>query len=146
MNSFGYGGTNSHVIIESLSSFLESTHGSTTELRLANGNTNGVNGINGHSYTNGTNGSNGTRGHSYSNGAHGTNGINGHSTKASPEQLFVLSANTEKSLKASVQKLSDWTLKNKPSTAKLSDISYTLLARRSLLTWRQSIVATGVTT
>lgn len=55
--------------------------------------------------------------------------------------MFVLSTNSEESLKVSARRLQQWILKRKSSPGKLADVSYTLLNRRSLLPWRQSVVA-----
>ncbi len=113
-------GTNSHVILESLSSFLESsnwpTHRRPHELNLK---------------VNGT----GLRPQNH------TNGVDGKTAQDSPLRLFVLSANTETSLKTYAHKLSAWMLKHNPAERKLADISHTLLTRRSLLPWRHTIVA-----
>ncbi|KAI0552681.1 beta-ketoacyl synthase domain-containing protein [Xylaria curta] len=125
VNSFGYGGTNSHVILESLSSFLENSNWPTAELlptrRRApelsiNGNGPELEPLN------------------------HRNGNDVTPARDSPLRLFVLSANTETSLKNYAHKLSAWMLKRNPSERKFADISRTLLTRRSLLPWRHTVV------
>ena len=101
-----------------------------------------MNGTNGH--TNGAKGLNGVKGVDGANGVNGVNGVSGNHTTSSPLRLFALSANTEASLKTYAQKLSTWAAKSKLSEEKLSDISYTLLTRRSLLPWRHTIIASDL--
>lgn len=122
LNSFGYGGTNCHVILESLDSYIAGHR-----LPLANGVHDNMP-LNGH--VNGTGSSEGLE---------------------SGTQLYLLSANSEKALKASSRNISAWLSEHARSTddarqrnALLHDLCYTLGARRTLLPWRSSIVAADV--
>lgn len=81
--------------------------------------------------------------------------LNGHANGAessegpeSTTQLYLLSANSEKSLKASARNISAWLSAHAKNTDDachrnelLHDLAYTLGARRTLLPWRSSIVA-----
>ena len=61
--------------------------------------------------------------------------INGH------PYLFNLTARTEKSLSVLSQRLFEWLSARKPGAELLSDLSYTLLCRRTAMQWRRSLVA-----
>lgn len=67
-------------------------------------------------------------------------------------QLFLLSANSEKALKASAQNVRQWISSHaggsksdtQAQKAMLDDLAYTLSARRTLLPWRGGIVASDI--
>ena len=60
------------------------------------------------------------------------------SDRPNPPYLFVLSANSQNSVKAMVRQLGDWASTRKDYFA---DLSHTLISRRSLLSWRFGVVA-----
>ncbi|KAK3385761.1 polyketide synthase PksD [Podospora didyma] len=91
VNSFGFGGANSHIILDDALHTIEAlgivgNHGALSAARLltravnkklTNG-TNGTDGINGNITVNGTNGVNGHNDVKETKGVNGTNGVNGH--------------------------------------------------------------------
>ncbi|KAG8164134.1 hypothetical protein KVR01_006052 [Diaporthe batatas] len=122
LNSFGYGGTNCHVILESLDSY-RAAH----RLSLANGLDVSMP-LDRHV-----------------NGAGSNDGLE------SGTQLYLLSANSEKALKASARDISAWLSEHARNTDDachrtelLHDLAYTLGARRTLLPWRSSIIASDM--
>jgi acyl transferase domain-containing protein len=89
------------------------------------------------------------------NGFHGSktltnhvNGVGSSEGQVAGAQLYLLSANSEKALKASARDINAWLSVHARTTddachrkALLHDLAYTLGARRTLLPWRSSIVA-----
>ncbi|KAI9667699.1 MAG: Type I Iterative PKS [Bathelium mastoideum] len=149
-NSFGWGGTNVHAVLDDARHFLDSrgisaSHGTVEEPRLTESIVsdvpiNDVNATNGVYATNGVNGANGvhaTNGVNGTNGVHETNGIQ----KMSRPHILVWSAADEGGLKRLAEVYEDHiaqVARSKPGhqEAFLDDLAYTLGARRSRLPWK----------
>ncbi|KAI8964593.1 hypothetical protein F5Y11DRAFT_355477 [Daldinia sp. FL1419] len=136
VNSFGFGGTNVHVVLDDALHYLQerglSGNHCTTVLHKTNGTANGA--------TNGaTNGANGTNGAINGNGVNGRS--NGHATE-SQSRLLVWSAADEKALKRMIgdyQVFYENQISDNPK--KLDDLAFTLANRRSHMLWRAFAVA-----
>jgi acyl transferase domain-containing protein len=138
LNSFGYGGTNCHVILESLEQFLSTQ---------ASSSTNGAASVNGATSHPTANGSHGTNGISTSNGMNGANGTTHEDdaalTSGAMPLIFPLSASSEAALETMPGQIRTWLAArdNNISNSDLLDLSYTLACRRSLFKWRKAFVA-----
>ncbi|KAK8076614.1 polyketide synthase [Apiospora phragmitis] len=127
ITNFGFGGSNSAIIIEQAPVQAAKPNG------VTNGHSNGVNGHNG-LITNGSNG--------HSNG----NGTNGHSngSEVQSKRLFVFSAKTQKSLDAYLSSWEDY-LEEAPEPKEFfQDLSYTLGQRRTHFPYRVAASADSV--
>jgi acyl transferase domain-containing protein len=151
INSFGFSGTNGHIVLVDALHYLEEKNLSGFHKTLPypdsthNGHTNG-NGVgesatNGHTHTNGHAQSNGhveTNGHAKTNGHTDTNGD---STIARPPLVFAFSSFDEQGVQRNASALADY-LKDlvvDPSrNAKnyFNDLAYTLAAKRTAFQWR----------
>ncbi|KAL5333394.1 putative polyketide synthase [Aspergillus crustosus] len=151
VNSFGYGGSNAHVIFEDARGYLRErgmigvtrqTKARITEKAIFATPMNGANGYtNGHSngYTNGH--SNGyTNGHTNSI----SNGFSSH--KQPPRRLFVLSGFDEATTKKQAERLKDYLLQRTDHIDDqfLDDLAYTLNERRTNFLWRTIIAGSTV--
>jgi acyl transferase domain-containing protein len=166
VNSFGYGGTNGHVILESWSSIPNPEPITPVTKVAANGCSpsvdavvvNGSNGVIGKhatgSHVNGTNGgavtedvkTNGiTDAHAKDSNSNGVNGMKANTeTSSDSPQLFVLSAKSEKSLSVMANNLRVALSESQGAQTSLDDIAYTLSSRRTVMHWRSSFVASNV--
>lgn len=80
-----------------------------------------------------------------------TNGVGSSEAALADIQLYLLSANSEKALKASARDVLAWLSRHSSTNddpcqqkAVLNDLAHTLAARRTLLPWRSSIIASDV--
>lgn len=119
VNNFGYGGTNGHLILDSLSTYKQ-------EL-LDSGHINGESKH--HQSTNGTNGINGF------NGFHEPEDVKPH------PQVLTLSAKSKDSMVQTLENLEQW-ISQSPDLGEeaLRNLAHTLSTRRSLFRWRSSLV------
>ncbi|KAI1390359.1 uncharacterized protein F4822DRAFT_443215 [Hypoxylon trugodes] len=152
VNSFGFGGSNTHVILDDAFHYLQSRgltgNHSTPEIPSlelnaisngishTNGSTNGVARTNGATHTNGESHANGLtngNGVAHTNGTAGT--VNGSGTNL--PKLLVWSAYDEKAVKRTMKGYESFyadKIWNDP--AKLNQLAFTLGARRSHMLWR----------
>ncbi|KAK8091924.1 polyketide synthase [Apiospora hydei] len=128
ITNFGFGGSNSAIIIEKAPEQPAKQNG------ITNGHSNGVNGHNGVA-------TNGTNGHT-----NGTNGTNGHSNGSAVQsrRLFTFSAKTQKSLDAYLTSWDDYLDEAPESSDFFRDLSYTLGQRRTHFPYRVAAPADSV--
>nr|ALQ32981.1 putative polyketide synthase [Fusarium sp. NRRL 25184] len=131
VNSFGYGGTNCHVILEA--------PGSGQQLNGNHKNGYSTHHNNHESCEGATNGSLATKLASL-NGSSPTHEITTDATDSAP-QLFVFSASTEKALLSTAENIKQWAVTHLLNAKTLRSLSCTLGLRRSVLTFRRAIVA-----
>ncbi|KAF7445064.1 Polyketide synthase module protein [Pyrenophora tritici-repentis] len=153
LNSFGYGGTNCHVILEAphSESMIHGSNGIKLNSVEANGSHyNGVesniNSINGTT----TNGTRLNQGESVKNGLSGTaqalhsgNSFSAN-TKLDCPRLIVLSAATENALSLRARDLHSWIKTHKMTPQTLPSLSYTLGVHRSALPYRKALVVSAI--
>ena len=161
ISSFGFGGTNVHVILESIESYRNDDRQSglngsgnkierTEQIRLTNGHENGI-------ITNGYHAHNGdTAGNCVtkkSSPTYRTNGMSSnvevglandeHETSAQIQRkIFVLTASHKESARAQIESLSNY-LKDKKDVDEtfFDNLAFTLATRRSMLEWRAAVSA-----
>ncbi|KAK0734704.1 hypothetical protein B0T26DRAFT_845131 [Lasiosphaeria miniovina] len=128
VNSFGFGGTNTHVVMDDALHYLEERglagNHNTTAHPIAE------TAANGHAVTNGTNG----------NDSHKTNGQASISLPDDSPRLLVWTAADEKAVERMTKQYTAFiasTINTSTSTARLDQLAYTLAARRSRMLWRE---------
>jgi acyl transferase domain-containing protein len=132
INSFGYGGTNVAVVVDSYKPKGAAVSNETTHTNDLNGH-NRVNGVDGTGSNHvddvvRVNGNNGANGQSHDHDSDGT--------------LFIVSAKSSKSLAGNLESLKSWVAsQNDVSEGKLRQLAYTLAVRRSNFTHRTSFIA-----
>lgn len=161
VNGFGFGGSNTHVVLDDARHFLEERglvghHCTDVVAPAVNGHHVNGSAVNGHAPNgNGVNGhQNEMNGHSNGVDSHATNGngIDGHSdgqsnsidgdTCAERHKLLVFSAFDENATQRTLQQYSKWFQANDVSSqAKLDALAHTLAARRSHMRWRTFAIA-----
>lgn len=139
VNSFGYGGSNAHAIVQGFDSYRESKGSRPLQANGVHG-VHGVNSVNGLSLTNGD----GHTAAEVKTNGHKANGItNGTSSteeaQTAPSNIYLISALDSKSIQRQTAALADFldrndTADNEEATSKfLRDLAYTLSQRRTRL-------------
>ena len=128
INSFGYGGSNAHAVLEDTEGFLAAYRHAKAGPKLVNGlsATNGINGIYG------TNGA----------VAHRTLCLDSHCESVQDRhRLFVLSGFDQETVTKQARSLANYLRSQPVEGADLDNLAYTLSERRSRLAWKCAVVA-----
>lgn len=134
VNSFGYGGTNAHAILEAYDPQPLPVNGYVNGNGHFQGNGQHVNGNGYHADESE---------HSFHGNGHHVNGINLDNDQGAEPKLITLSANSESSLTKVVSNLRRWLASEQAQAASLDDLAFTLNTRRSKLPWRCTVISSN---
>ncbi|KAL8722512.1 MAG: hypothetical protein Q9225_001028 [Loekoesia sp. 1 TL-2023] len=153
-NSFGYGGTNAHAVLESVPAWRQSVKKNTfppypqvlSSEDWSGQDNSGQNDGRAcqSSWTNGQFMSDKFEGFDFPTDVANSPRDDSNRFPKAPEHtayLCLVTSNSEKSLKQTVQKLQSWALAREDSDTYLPDLAFTLNTRRNLLPWRYAFVS-----